>query len=139
MKYSVVVIFFLLFSGLDMQSQCYSESGDFQCIEKITGANKFVKSYKLDAHRTGDIEYSTVLVKDLRYYLNLCEEGEVTNNVEINVYDTKRKLVTSNKDGDRSTLPELSFTCPRTGIYYFVFKKGQAAANCGIGALSFSK
>lgn len=97
-----------------------------------------VKSYKLDTYRTGDVEYSTVLVKDLRYYINLCEEGEVSNNVEINVYDTRRKLITTNIE-NQSILNELSFTCPRTGVYYLVFKRGDAPLNCGLGALSFSK
>ena len=138
MKCSIVCTCLLLFFGLGVYGQCYSEASDAQCVEKITAANKFVKSYKLDTQSTGDVEYSTVLVKDLRYYLNLCEDGEVSNNVEINVYDTGRKLITSNKS-DQSIEPELSFTCPKTGIYYFVFRRGSAPVNCGIGALSFSK
>jgi len=120
-------------------SQCHSEANDVQCVERITAANKIVRSYKLDAYSPGNIEYSTVLVKDLRYYVNLCEEGEVSNNIEINVYDTRRKLVTTNKDGDQSILTELSFTCPKTGVYYLVFKRRDAPFNCGLGALSFSK
>ena len=139
MKYSILLIFLAIFCGQSALCQCQTEASDSQCVERITASNKFVKSYKLNAKQTGDIEYSTVLVKDLRYYLNLCEEGEVSNSVEISVYDTKRKFVTSNKGNDQAILPELSFTCPKTGIYYFVFKKGTASANCGIGALSFSK
>jgi hypothetical protein len=108
-------------------------------VERVTAANKMVKSYKLDTYRTGDVEYSTVLVKDLRYYINLCEEGEESNSVEINVYDTERKLVTTNKEQDQSILNELSFTCPRTGVYYVVFKRGDTPLSCGLGALSFRK
>ncbi|GJM29361.1 MAG: hypothetical protein DHS20C17_19960 [Cyclobacteriaceae bacterium] len=139
MKYLIIFTLLITFCGLGMFGQCHTEGSDVQCVEKITSANTFVKSYKLDAERTGDIEYSSVLVKDLRYYLNLCEEGEVSNSVEINVYDSARKLVTSNKSSSQSLVPELSFTCAKTGIYYFVFKKGVATAHCGIGALSFSK
>ena len=128
-----------LLCGSQAYSQCHSEGSDVQCVEKITASNTFVKSYKLDGQRTGDIEYSSVLVKDLRYYLNLCEEGEVSKSVEINVYDSNRKLVSSNKPDNQSILAELSFTCPKTGVYYFVFRKGNTSANCGIGALSFSK
>jgi hypothetical protein len=138
MKCSLIVACFTFSFGLNAFGQCYSEASDVQCVERITAANKFVKSYKLDTENTGDVEYSTVLVKDLRYYLNLCEDGEVSNSMEINVYDTGRKLITSNKR-DLSIQPELSFTCPKTGIYYFVFKRGSASTNCGIGALSFSK
>ncbi len=139
MKYTFVLTCLLLFLGSKAMSQCYSEANDVQCVEKLTASNKFVKSYKLDVEKTGDVEYSTVLVKDLRYYLNLCEEGEVSNNIEINVFDKGRKLITSNKRDNKSILPELSFTCPKTGIYYFVFKRGDAPSSCGLGALSFSK
>ena len=138
MKYSIVILL-LLFFKVEAISQCHSEANDVQCVERITAANKMVKSYKLDTYSSGDIEYSTVLVKDLRYYINLCEEGEVSNNVEINVYDTRRKLITSNKEGDQSIQTELSFTCPKTGVYYLVFKRGEAPFSCGLGALSFSK
>jgi len=118
--------------------QCQSGAGDAQCVEKITASNTFLKSYKIDGERTRDVEFSSVLVKDTRYYLNLCEEGEVSNNVVINVYNTKRKLITSNKK-EQSILPELSFNCDKTGVYYFVFEKGSTTANCGIGALSFRR
>lgn len=138
MNCSIVFNFLLVFLGFNAFSQCYSEASDVQCVERITAANRFVKSYKLDTNSTGDVEYSTVLVKDLRYYLNLCEDGEVSNSVEINVYDTTRKFVTSNKS-KQSIRPELSFTCPKTGVYYFVFRRGNAPVNCGLGALSFSK
>ena len=135
-------LFAITFSVLLISSigygQC-SEANDFQCVEKITSSNSFVKSYKLDALSEGDTEFSTVLVKDIRYYFNLCEEGEVSNNVEINVFDNSRKLVSSNKTDDQSILTELSFTCAKTGVYYFVFKKGSASTACGLGALSFRK
>jgi hypothetical protein len=139
MKNIITLSLLIVFCGLQAVGQCHTEGSDVLCIEKITAANTYVKSYKLDAQRAGDVEYSTVLVKDLRYYLNLCEEGEVSNSIEIDVYDSNRKLVKSNKSGGQSILTELSFTCPRTGVYYFVFKKGSANPNCGIGALSFSR
>ena len=134
---SISFCFSLVFH-LTGNSQCHSEAGDAQCVEKITASNTFVKSYRIEGERTSDVEFSSVLVKDTRYYLNLCEEGEVSNNVVINVYDTKRKLITSNQT-DQSILPELSFNCDKTGVYYFVFKKGSTTANCGIGALSFRR
>jgi len=139
MKNLLILLCFSLFGVFQVFSQCHTEGSDVQCVEKLTSANTFVKSYKLDSQRTGDVEYSSVLVKDLRYYLNLCEEGQVSNNVEINVFDSDRKLIGSNKSDDQSIVTELSFTCPKTGIYYFVFKRGATSANCGIGALSFSK
>ena len=122
----------------NIYGQCGNEAGDIQCVEKITASNTFVKSYKLEA-QSGETEFSTVLVKDIRYYLNLCEEGEVSNNVVINVYDNRRKLITSNKTDAGSVLSELSFTCEKTGVYYFVFKKGTTSNTCGLGALSFRK
>ena len=128
--------FLITFSGY---AQCGNEANDVQCVEKITAPNTFVKSYKLDAQRSGDTEFSTVLVKDVRYYLNLCEEGEASNNVVINVFDTGRKLITSNKTEENAVLSELSFTCTKTGVYYFVFKEGSAKGICGLGALSFRK
>ncbi len=124
--------------SVNVVAQCNSEASDVRCVEKITASNTFVKSYKLDGARTGDVEFSSVLVKDTQYYLNLCEEGLVSDHVVINVYDRERKLVTSNKN-DQSILPEISFRCNQTGIYYFVFKKSPASTICGIGALSFSR
>lgn len=124
--------------SVNIVGQCNSEANDVRCVEKITASNTFVKSYKLDGARTGDVEFSSVLVKDTQYYLNLCEEGLVSDHVVINVYDRERKLITSNKN-DQSILPEISFHCNQTGIYYFVFKKSSASTICGIGALSFSR
>ncbi len=131
---NIALLCLLMTFSAKVVGQCNSEMGDAQCVEKITASNTFVKSYKLDGNRTGDVEFSSVLVKDTRYYLNLCEQGIVSHNVEINVYNTKRKLITSNKN-DQSILPELSFNCE----YYFVFKKGASSTTCGIGALSFRR
>lgn len=138
-KDQVTLVLLCLFMAVSVNivAQCNSQASDAQCVEKITASNTFVKSYKLDGARTGDVEFSSVLVKDTRYYLNLCEEGVVSDHVVINVYDRERKLITSNKH-DQSILPELSFNCDQTGIYYFVFKKSSVSA-CGIGALSFSR
>jgi len=135
---TLVLLCLLLTLSVKVVGQCNSEASDAQCVEKITASNTFVKSYKLDGARTDDVEFSSVLVKDTRYYLNLCEAGEVSNNVVINVYDTQRKLITSNEN-DHSILPELSFNCDKTGVYYFVFKKSSASINCGMGALSFRR
>ena len=133
-----ISFFLILAFSPNAFGQCNSEGGDAQCVEKITASKTYVKSYKIDGERNDDVEFSSVLVKDTRYYINLCEEGELSNNVVINVYDTKRKLVSSNKE-NQTVLPELSFVCENTGVYYFVFKKGNSAANCGIGALSFRR
>ena len=135
---NIVLLCLLMAFSVKVAGQCDSEASDAQCVEKITSSNTFVKSYKLDGTRTGDVEFSSVLVKDTRYYLNLCEEGVVSNNVEINVYDAKRKLVTTNKN-NQLIHPELSFNCDKTGVYYFVFKKGSAYTSCGMGALSFRR
>lgn len=134
----LLIVFFCFATSIVGYGQCHSDTNDVQCLEKLSSSQTFVKSYKLDALRNGDTEFSTVLVKDIRYYLNLCEEGEVSNNVVINVYDANRKMVSSNKS-DQSVLSELSFTCDKTGVYYFVFKKGSTSAVCGLGALSFRK
>ena len=140
MKFQVSLISFCfsLVFHLTGNGQCQSEAGDAQCVEKITASNTFVKSYRIEGERTNDVEFSSVLVKDTRYYLNLCEEGEVSKNVVINVYDTKRKLITSNKT-DQSILPELSFNCEQ-GPESIRNRQGAGAhANCGIGALSFRR
>ena len=138
LKLQLIVLFSVLvsFTGI---AQCANQASDVQCVEKITSSNTFVKSYKLDAQRNGDTEFSTVLVKDVRYYLNLCEDGAVSNDVVINVYDNNRKLIVSNKTKEQSIDSELSFTCDKTGVYYFIFKEGSAKGTCGLGALSFRK
>jgi hypothetical protein len=138
LKLQLIVLFSVLvsFTGI---AQCASQASDVQCVEKITASNTFVKSYQLDAQRNGDTEFSTVLVKDVRYYLNLCEDGAVSNDIVINVYDNNRKLIVSNKTKEQSIESELSFTCDKTGVYYFIFKEGSAKGTCGLGALSFRR
>ena len=134
-----LIVFFSLLVSFNGIAQCANQASDVQCVEKITASNTFVKSYKLDPQRDGDTEFSTVLVKDVRYYLNLCEDGVVSNNVVINVFDNKRKLIVSNKTDEQSINSELSFTCDKTGVYYFIFKEGAVKGTCGLGALSFRK
>lgn len=121
-----------------LEAQCNSDSSDARCIESISQNNTFVKSYKLEHQKQTDKEFSSVLAKDTQYILNLCEDGQISNNVIINVYNTKRKLIASNKTSS-SILNELSFRCDKTGVYYFEFKANQAASDCGIGALSFRR
>lgn len=128
----------LVVSNANLKGQCNSESNDALCIERISQSSTFVKSYKLNHQQEADKEFSSVLAKDTQYYLNLCEDGEVSNQVVINVYNTKRKLIASNKTKS-SVLNELSFQCEKTGVYYFEFKANATAANCGIGALSFKR
>ena len=123
---------------LDLRAQCNHEIDDAQCLEQISQSNTFVKSYKLTERKVEDKEFSSVLAKNTQYYLNLCEHGELSNNVVINVYNTKRKLIASNKKKN-DILPELSFKCEKTGVYYFEFKASASAADCGIGALSFRR
>ena len=123
---------------LDLRAQCNHEIDDAQCLEQISQSNTFVKSYKLTQRKVEDKEFSSVLAKNTQYYLNLCEHGELSNNVVINVYNTKRKLIASNKKKN-DIHPELSFKCEKTGVYYFEFKASASAADCGIGALSFRR
>lgn len=133
-----VLLIAILICPRDVSGQCNSEATDALCIEKISQENIFVKSYKLNHQKRIDKEYSSVLAKDTEYYLNLCEEGQLSTNVVINVYNTKRKLIASNKTDD-SVLPQLSFRCEKTGIYYFEFKASEGASECGLGALSFRR
>ncbi len=133
---SLLAIFIL--SGVAAFGQCDGNSKDARCIEQIRQTNTFVKSYKLNYQLAQQKEFSSVLAKDTQYYLNLCENGEISNNVVINVYNTRRKLIASNKSKDQVT-KELSFACDKTGVYYFEFKANDLSTGCGIGALSFRR
>ncbi|MDH3710783.1 MAG: hypothetical protein OER04_12885 [Cyclobacteriaceae bacterium] len=127
-----------IFAVVDTQAQCTSNTNDALCIERISQNNTFVKSYKLNHRVHSNKEFSSVLAKDTHYYLNLCEDGQVSTNVVINVYNTKRKLIASNQTKN-TILPELTFECQKTGVYYLEFKANPGAADCGIGALSFRR
>lgn len=128
----------LLVGSISLYGQCEGNSKDARCIEQIRQSNTFVKSYKLNYKLEQDKEFSSVLAKDTQYYLNLCEGGELSNNVVINVYNTKRKLIASNQHKNE-VMKELSFACEKTGVYYFEFKANNPSGQCGIGALSFRR
>lgn len=132
----LAVLMALSFS--ELTGQCNNNTEDAMCIERISQTNTFVKSYKLNNKVQSNKEFSSVLAKDTQYYLNLCEKGRLSTNVVINVYNTKRKLIASNKTKNE-VLPELSFECQKTGVYYFEFQANENAADCGIGALSFRR
>ena len=134
----IILTVFISCLWVDLKAQCNSDLEDAKCLETISKTNTFVKSYKLTQRKVADKEFSSVLAKNTHYYLNLCEHGELSKNVVINVYNTKRKLIASNKTKN-DILPELSFKCDKTGVYYFEFKASESAAECGIGALSFRR
>ncbi len=137
-KYLIVLAFISVQTIPCLWAQCNSEGVDALCLEQISKDNIFVKSYKLLPHQFPSKEYSSILARDTEYYINLCEQGKVSSQVEINVYNSKRKLVASNQADDR-LLPELSFHCKQTGVYYFEFKATTSAGDCGMGALSFRR
>jgi hypothetical protein len=118
---------------LSILAQCPPEDLVKKCSGKL-GDYMFLKSFKIEK-ATEDVEYSYVFTTNTSYLISL---GNNTGdgNIEVNVYDSARKLVMSNKLKDK-VYPTITYTCKTTGIYYMSYKIKDG--NCGVSVVGFKK
>jgi hypothetical protein len=130
---SVLIVSLAIFSLLSILAQCPPEDLVKKCSGKL-GDYMFLKSFKIEK-ASEDVEYSYVFTTNTSYLISL---GNNTGdgNIEVNVYDSARKLVMSNKLKDK-VYPTITYTCKTTGIYYMSYKIKDG--NCGVSVVGFKK
>jgi hypothetical protein len=121
-------------------SQCDAERYTEMCIPKLMDGFNFVKSYKVNGEEgnKSKIEYSYVFAKGTQYYINLCNDGEDTDGMIVNIYDSNRKQVaTSYANGNY--YPGIIYPCNATGIYYITYTFKDSQNHCGGSVLGFKR
>ncbi|MFN8436965.1 MAG: hypothetical protein U0V72_04920 [Cytophagales bacterium] len=123
----------LIISSLSV-AQCPSDDLVKKVSTKLNGFT-FLKSFKIDKAKE-DVEYSYVFTSNTNYVISLGNTNGNDGNIEINLFDSSRKLVLSNKLKDK-TFPVITYACKATGIYYMTYKMADGA--CGVSVVGFKK
>jgi len=135
-------IFFILFIVLSIKTsaQCSPESYSMNCIEKLDERYIYLKSYIIDGLNgaKNSVEYSVVLSRNTNYLLNICTASNDADGIILSIYDSKRKLITSNLLNSILD-PIVEFNCELTGIYYLTFTFQNSKKYCGGCILAFRK
>ncbi|MGI9553195.1 MAG: hypothetical protein ACR2MT_18455 [Aurantibacter sp.] len=127
------------FSWVVVQAQCDADKDAALCIKMENEGYHMVKSFKLDGESNpGTIEVSSVFAKNIDYSINTCESGQVSDQIVVTIYDSKRKKIASNNE-DGNISPTLNFTCKNTGVYYVTYEHEKSRAYCGLSAVSFKR
>ena len=128
-----------LLSWNTASGQCEADKDAALCIKMKTEGYHMVKSYKLDGQSNpGPIEISSVLAKDTDYYISTCESGQISDQIVVTIYNSKRKKIKSNSEGG-TIASSLTFNCKTTGVYYITYTHEESKAFCGLSAVSFKK
>jgi len=139
MKKTILSIFVLgLFSVINATfSACNTEPLVQKCNSKL-GDFTFLKMYKVENIKAGEnVEYSYVFSGNTTYMLSMSDDKAAeTPNLEVNLYDSGRKLVSTNKLNGK-TFPAIMYKCSATGIYYMTYTMDNAS--CGVSVLGFKK
>lgn len=136
-------ILFLLSFGIlssDALAQCNPDDFTSACVPQLGAGFNFLKSYKIDGDGGAKekVEYSYVFTKGTQYYLNVCATGAVTDGIVVNLFDSNRNQVASNKI-DNQYVKAIVFPCNATGIYYIQYTFDKSAKYCGGSALGFKR
>lgn len=131
---SILIVSLSIISVLTVLSQCPPEELIKKCSGKL-GDYMFLKSFKIEK-AADEVEYSYVFTTNTSYLISLGNNAGTENNIEVNVYDSARKLVMSNKLKDK-VYPTITYTCKTTGIYYMSYKIKDG--NCGVSVVGFKK
>ena len=131
-----------LFVGLtiDIQAQCSASDFADVCIPKLQSGFNFVKSYQIDGHegQRKKVEYSYVFAKGTQYMLDICTGGENTDGIVLTLFDSNRKMVSSNKASGK-LFSAIAYQCNSTGIYYLTFTFDKSKEYCGGAVLGFKR
>jgi hypothetical protein len=134
------VVYLILFSESDVQAQCDPAQHTEACIPQLAEGFNFVKSYEINGEggAKDKIEYSYVFAKGTQYFISICAEGEGTDGIVLNLYDSNRKQVgTSLANGNYNK--GIIYPCNATGIYYITFTFEGSSNYCGGSVLGFKR
>lgn len=122
--------------SISSYAQCNTEPMVQKCSGKL-GDFTFLKVYKIDKIKTGEsVEFSYVFSGNTSYMLSLCDDKGTESGVEVTLYDSNRKLVSTNKLNGK-VYPAITYNCKSTGIYYMTYSI--ADVTCGVSVLGFKK
>jgi hypothetical protein len=121
-----------------MSSECNLEEFSKNAAQKLAGYT-YLKTYKLDASKEAEIEYSYVFSNNTQYVLTLAHELETTD-ILVSIYDNNRKELCNNYDKKgKKYFQGIGYSCSATGIYYVMFSFKNAKNKCGASVLGFKK
>lgn len=120
-------------------AQCNPQELKSQCVPQLTTGFNYIKSYAIDGiGAKAKIEYSYVFCKGTQYLINICFPDKSVNGIIINVYDSKRNKVATNKIDDKC-VSRLAYQCNSSGIYYMQYTFDGPTTYCGGSALAFKR
>ena len=123
-----------------LYSQCSNELYPEKLWKPLLDDFTPIKTYRIDG-KGGDrlsIEYTAVISKDVLYRLVLTSKDGAAKGIVASIYDSKRKLVTSNTvDGKQQQIT--TFTHSATGLHYIVFTFKDSKSYCGFAKLGFKR
>lgn len=143
MKRIIILLgLFFVISGLptNIYAQCSPGQYTEQCIPKLADGFNFVKSYEIDGEGGSKkkVEYSYVFAKGTQYFINICNGGEGTDGIVLNLYNSNREKVgTSYTNGKFNK--GIVYPCKSTGIYYITFTFKESQNHCGGAVLGFKR
>lgn len=115
-------------------AQCPPDDLVKKCSSKLNGF-MFLKSFKIEKEKE-DVEYSYVFTSNTNYLISLGNNTGNDATIEVNLFDSSRKLVMSNKLKDK-VFPQITYSCKTTGIYYMTYKIKEGT--CGVSVVGFKK
>lgn len=125
----------LVFLNSFAHAQCNTDPMVQKCSGKL-GDFTFLKVYKIDKPAGEQVEFSYVFSGNTSYLISLCDDKGSDAGVEVSLYDSNRKLVSTNKLNGK-IFPAITYNCKSTGIYYMTYSL--ADASCGVSVLGFKK
>ena len=115
-------------------AQCNTDPLVQKCSGKL-GDFTFLKVYKIE--KGGEqVEFSYVFSGNTSYMLSVCDDKGSDNAIEVSLFDSNRKLVSTNKLNGK-VYPAITYNCKTTGIYYMTYNNTDAG--CGVSVLGFKK
>lgn len=133
--YIFIFIITTLFSSSSAFAQCSTDVLTQKASGKLNDFT-FLKVYKVDKAPGESIEYSYVFSGNTSYMISLCDDKGNNTGIEVSLFDSNRKLVSTNKLNGK-IYPSITYNCKSTGIYYMTYTLVDAA--CGVSVLGFKK
>jgi hypothetical protein len=131
----IAAVFFLSLNSHFTNAQCNTDPLVQKCSGKL-GDFTFLKVYKIDKPIGEQVEFSYVFSGNTSYIVSLCDDKGSDAGMEVILYDSNRKLVSTNKLNGK-IFPAITYNCKSTGIYYMAYTLTDAS--CGVSVLGFKK
>jgi len=131
----------LLFAGAQNASaQCDAEKYANECITNLQAGFTFLKSFDIDGQggARDKVEHSYVFTKGAQYQIVMCNPGEGTDGLIVNLLDSGRTQVASSYWQGRH-LKGLSFLPNATGIHSMQFTFDGSEHHCAGSVLGFKR